>query len=508
MYKSVRLGRIVLHIYFNFGPAVVSPTRRQARSPQIAKALAQFFRRVGSLQLIALGMLLVGLRLLLTGATPTPLVFDIKWQLLGQRVAEGDWLYRDIYDDTGVLAGLTYGLIHLLVGKSVLAYHLLATALVGLQMYFFDYLVRREGLLLERNHLPGLLFLVFSHLFVDSLTLSPVLLALTLLLAALPGIFRHIRTGVRDDELLAIGFYVGLAGLCYLPAVLFITLPLLAFLFYSSTNFRQHGLLLFGFILPFAICALVYLWFDAADAFFRYAMWETLTLPYRYLIRRELLLLVLVTPALALILSLFTLQNTRYTNLQSIAQQLMFFWVGLAVLAVFLDYQRAVYPLLLFVPPLAFLGAHFFTNSARFWQRESAMAVLWIGVIGTFLASQQNQLFPEANLAQQPLVLQPHPWADLTRQRRILVLGDQFSPYQESELATPFLSWDYARRDFADTDTYASVRCLYQEWERDPPEVVIDPEGWAARLFERVPALRAQYAPVGTDAYVRRPQMR
>ncbi len=453
-------------------------------------------------------MLLVVLRLVLTGATPTPLVLDIKWQLLGQRVAEGAWLYRDIYDDTGVLAGLAYGLIHLLVGKSVLAYHVLATALVGLQMYFFDYFVRREGFLLERNHLAGLLFLVFSHLFVDSLTLSPVLMALTLLLATLPGIFRHIRAGVRDDELLVIGFYTGLAGLCYLPAVLFIALPLMVFVFYSSTNFRQHGLLLFGFALPYAICLLVYLWSDNAEVFLRYAIWEPLTLPYRYLVKQELLLMVLATPVLALIVSLFTLQNTRYTNLQNVAQQVMFFWLVLAVLAFFLDHHRAVHNLLLFVPPWAFLGAHFFTNNPHWWQRESALAVLLIGVLGTFLASQQNQLFPEANLAQQPLVLQPHPWADLTRQRRILVLGHHLSPYQESALATPFLSWDYARRDFADTDTYASVRRLYQEWERDPPDVVIDPEGWAARLFERVPALQAQYMSAGSDAYVRRPQAR
>ena len=140
---------------------------------------------------------------------------ELMWMLIGERMSKGYSMYVDIIDDTGALSAGVYWLIHLLAGKSLLAYHVVAALIIFFQVSYINLLLIQYKAFEENTYIPALVMLVLFHLAFDFLTLSPALMGSTFILLALGQLFSQT---VRHQDQLEPVFLVGLFGgidLCF-----------------------------------------------------------------------------------------------------------------------------------------------------------------------------------------------------------------------------------------------------------------------------------------------------
>ena len=62
----------------------------------------------------------------------------LMWLVLGERLSEGYLLYVDVIDDTGPLSAGVFTGLHLLFGRSPIAYVLLGKVFVLFQIYYWN----------------------------------------------------------------------------------------------------------------------------------------------------------------------------------------------------------------------------------------------------------------------------------------------------------------------------------------------------------------------------------
>jgi hypothetical protein len=91
--------------------------------------------------------------------------------------------------------------------------------------------------------------------------------------------------------------------------------------------------------------------------------------------------------------------------------------------------------------------------------------------------------------------------ADAIRNKRVLMLGDDFSVYKDNNLGSGFLNWRLSREIFEQSDYYENVILINNSFTTDPPQVVIDPSNLMPYIFERSPALKAKYTLSGNGRY-------
>src|SRR5690554_580906 len=107
---------------------------------------------------------------------------ELVWMLTGERLAHGFSMYVDIIDDNGPLSAGIYWLIHVFVGKSFLAYQLIAGLIILFQIFYINSLFIQYKAFEENTYIPALVMTVLFHLSFDFLTLSPALMGTTFIL--------------------------------------------------------------------------------------------------------------------------------------------------------------------------------------------------------------------------------------------------------------------------------------------------------------------------------------
>ncbi len=464
--------------------------------------MLSFFRSNAVFQVVSLLLLLVLVRLPAYLSGLPLLVPELQWMLLGEQLDKGLMLYADVWDSTAPLAALVYAGIGAVFGRSQGAYQALALLISAVQVVYFNELMNRRGAFSERSYLPGLMYLVVLSTSVDSFTLSPALMATLPLLLALSTLLKQLDRAGATDDVFEIGFYVSAALLFYPPAGLFILWAFVSLLLYSGASFRQHALLVFGFLFPLLITLLYYYLDGNFDAFQRIFLTSVLQIrQYNLNDFRSLLLAVLLPVTFAVLGFLRMLNSGRSTNFQSRVQQIMAFWVVTAVLSIALMSFLAPMQFVPFVPCIAFFCVYFFTTFRKQWRAEVLFLLFFGGVlaIGYQAVASNTPTGQLANLRLKPAALPAE-----IRGKRIIVLGDALSEYQNNYPATPYLNWNLARYDLERLDNYDNVINILHNFEQDPPEYIIDRQNLVPKLFQRIPALERRYQRVGEGIYQRR----
>ena len=466
--------------------------------------MLSFFRSNAVFQVFSLLVLLVLVRLPVYMTGLPLLVPELQWMLLGEQLNKGLLLYVDVWDSTAPLAALVYAGLDVLFGRSQAAFAAAALLCSAIQVVYFNEIVNRRGVFPEQNFIPGLLYLVVLSSSVDCFTLSPALLASLFLLLALGTLLKQLDRVGATDEVFEIGFYISVAGLFYPPAGLFIIWAFLSLLLYSGANFRQHALTLFGFLFPFLLTALFYYLDGNYEIFSRIFLASVFQIRQYNLNDFRSLLLAIVLPLTVAVLGFFRMLNYgRYTNFQTRTQQVMVFWAITSILSVGLMPFLAPMQFVVFVPCVAFFCVHFFTTFRRQWVPE----LVFLAFFGSVLLISYQAVYPifgrsvTGQLA--ALRLQPSSLPPDIRGKRIIVLGDALSEYRDNYPATPYLNWKLARYDLERLDNYDNVINILRNFERDPPEYIIDRQALVPKLFQRIPALQRRYRKVGAGIYRR-----
>jgi len=185
------------------------------------------------------------------------------WMVLGERLSEGYFLYVDVIDDTGPLSAGVFTGLHLLFGRSELAYFFLGKVLTFFQIYYWNHTLIKCRVFDENSYLPAIVLAALFHFSFDLTYLSPTLLGSTFLLLAFGQLFSHtVLQKESNESTLLIGIYGGLATGFHWNFVFFLPFLIFTGLAISGFTIRQLFLSIMGFIMPILLILVFYFWND------------------------------------------------------------------------------------------------------------------------------------------------------------------------------------------------------------------------------------------------------
>lgn len=175
------------------------------------------------------------------------------------------WIFFDIPADwpyeTGDLS-LIYRFVEAYLPSNYLWNVILATVLIFINAAQINYIVIKNRIARDINLYPGMVFVLLSALHKDMFWLSPQLISLSLLLAAINNLFRIYQKPKSAGFLFNAGFFIGLATLFYMPYSLFLFFAIISMLVLRKFVVRELIQMLTGFFLVFFFLAFIQFWND------------------------------------------------------------------------------------------------------------------------------------------------------------------------------------------------------------------------------------------------------
>jgi hypothetical protein len=411
------------------------------------------------------------------------------WMVLGERLSEGHLLYVDIIDDTGPLSAGVFTGLHILFGRSELAYLLLGKIFVLFQIYYWNSTLIKYRVFDENTYLPAIVMAALFHFSFDLMYLSPTLLGSTFLLLAFGQLFSHtVLQKESSESTLLIGIYGGLATGFHWNFVFFLPFLIFTGLAISSFTVRQLFLSIMGFLLPILLILVFYFWNDGLEQALQ--VWPIVfTYPnYSY----QTYLSWLAPGALPLVLALAGYFISSFFRGATINQQkqrqLILIWLLFSAGLFFLVKNTASYQLVVFLPAMSYFITQFFLHfswalllrpaffglvlalplwAINYWQERVAVDTSYF-VTASYATNQLNQ-------------------------RGVMVLEEDPSPYLTHSLDGPFLNFHMSERYLKQEKTLQQKAQVFQMIRRQQPEQVYDKQGLFKALLEELPALNEFY---------------
>ena len=454
--------------------------------------MLSFFRINDPYRIIVIFLFLLAIRLPALVSSDMLTVPELRYMVVGEKLSEGADMYLGVWDNLSPFSAWSFWLIDELFGRSQTAYQIIALGLVFVQVVLFNRLMLNKAYN-ENTYIPGLIYALLGSLYFDFFTLSPALIGMTFILLALNNIFLQIEIRAkRDEPILNIGLFLGLATLCHLPYFIFVLSILLMLLLFSATVSRRYLLVILGFLLPI-ILLWVYYYLIGGLKDLSHNLWQGYFQSMDQYATIPSILILAALPTLYQIAALGgIIRKGRFTNFQSRLIQAMVCWSIFSVLYLFVTNTLQPNSLLVLVPGWAFFVSHYLLLLQRRWIAEIAFLVLILVVVYINLGSFYGASVPKKLIKDQPLVL-PVAIDQKLQGKRILVLGNAIRYYQHNTLATPYFNWALSSDLFQNLEFYDNLSHLYWHFKNDPPEVVIDPDGRWPALENKIPHLQMQY---------------
>jgi len=422
--------------------------------------------------------------------------------LLGERLADGYHMYRDVYDHTAPLSALVFWLLDLIAGRSFLAYRLTALGLLLLQALLLNSTLLRHQVYPSKNYLPALVYLVLGSLSFEFNMLTPLLIGNTFVILSLPYIVTLSREGYENNRLFVGGFMLGLAALCYLPLALFLVMGLLAVVFFASHTFRSSLLMLCGFLFPYAVLITYYLYTDTTTEFIMLHLLRPWHLQVAFLRPPLEVAKLMAIPALVLVVSLLSAASQPQRLVFQVKfQQLLWVWLLLSLLIIFTRDEITVATFILLLPPVAYFSEFFFDSAAKPWLRNLFFLFMLLSVL-LLRYRLPLGINPYLMLDESPLLLGEQRGQPAVANSTVLVLGNAVDYYIHNKPVTPYLNWELAQRHFGRLDEYQAVLEIYQNFRQEMPAYLVDKAGLMPELRYKLPAIFGRYAPTAyPDVY-------
>jgi len=463
----------------------------------------RFFRINDPYRLLAVLLLLIGLALPLLLHPLPVMITEMQDRVLGVSMQEGRSLYLELVDDTPWLAASLSALTQSVLGDSQTGRHIMALLLIFFQAAYFSSVLIRNRAYNESNYLPALVFTILCFFSFDVLSFSRELLASSFLLLALNNLFREIEFKVQQEEtILNLGFFLGLASLIVFSFACFWLGTLLILVVFARLTLRKSLLLTFGFVLPHLALICVYFLRGGLPQLMEYFYAPNLTLQTTPLISwRSIFWLgsgVLVFFCFSIVM---LNREARFTKYQSQLLQVMLLWLSIAVLEVVFTRVRTPHSFIPFIPPLTYFISHYLLLIRRKWLAET---MLWIFLISTVALSSTARWGKLKAVDYSTLFLGANPEPSV-QNRRVMVLGDGLTSYQNNTPASYFLNWQLSEPIFKNPGYYENLIRINASFEKCLPDVIIDRTHVMPDVFKYLPRWRNRYEAAGAVYTLRRP---
>ncbi|NLR90551.1 hypothetical protein [Flammeovirga agarivorans] len=455
--------------------------------------MLSFFKINDPLRLIVLFILLVIIRLPIWLSDIPLLTEEIHWLTLGEKLAEGKAMYRDVWDNIAPLSAGVYWFAAKFLGGSRTSLFVIAAFLTALQSLLFNSMMNRSEAYKQKTFIPGFTFLIFSNMSFDFMTLSPALISLTFLLMGLRSLLRMERTDT-EQSILNTGLFFGLASLAYLPSFSFLLMGIFALASFRVSSFQRLFLAFIGFTIVWG-GYLIYLYYiEALQSFIKCCFLSLGWNDHIFIQTWDQLLILMVIPAIIFVLgALKTFSYNAFVNSQQSIQQVMLIWVITAILSLVFSLYTTSFQLILFVPSLAFFSAHELLLIRRsmfgeltLWIYSTVLLVIMYATAFTVLPKKIESPYTNSFSVEVPNFDEYG--------EKILIFGDDFNYLKEHKLATGYLNWDVSKNFFDKIDSYDEIRAIYNAFEEDMPDAIVDLNGKGAEVLEYLTIIKTQYS--------------
>jgi hypothetical protein len=462
--------------------------------------LLTFFRIYSVFQIFSILVIVLAIRVLFFSPQLPLLSTELEWMLVGRKLNENLFLYNEVLTQIAPLSSYFYQLVDATFGQSQAVYQGIATAVVYLQALVFNFMINKRNLFNEKNYIGALMYVVLMSISFDLMKLSPALLANTFVLLGVNAVLAQIekRDGVGDDVFEA-GIFLGLAALFHHPSLIFMVWALLVLFLYTGINFRQAFMVTLAFLLPLFF---MYIFFYVNDKnsdyaqvwLFNYNSFVKLT----WLNIRDILIVYTLPVMLSLLGVAKVIRGQRYNSFQNRSHQALLILGIFALIAFIMSGKYLPSNLVYFLIPLAFYGAGMFIHSKKLFVPETVfmsffLAVLLISYIGA------KDIFGVSTRLLADYRVQAS--TENFPGKRIFITGRNIDAYQNHAMATGYLSWNLARKDFENPANYVSLANIYNNFSKDMPDIIIDKEGVMPEVFQHIPALKRKFRQQSSEIY-------
>ena len=411
------------------------------------------------------------------------------WMVLGERLSEGHLLYVDVIDDTGALSAGVFTGLHLLFGRSEIAYLLLGKIFVLFQIYYWNSTLIKYRVFDENTYLPAIVMAALFHFSFDLMYLSPTLLGSTFLLLAFGQLFSHtVLQKESSESTLLIGIYGGLATGFHWNFVFFLPFLIFTGLSISSFTVRQLFLAIMGFLLPILLILVFYFWNDGLEQALQ--VWPIVFTYPNYVYQPYLSWLAPgVFPLVLALAGYFIGSFFRGATInQQKQRQLILIWLLFSAGLFFLVKNTASYQLVIFLPAMSYFITQFFLyfNWTLLLRPAFFGLVLALPIWGMNYWQERTKVdatyFVTAPIEKDPLI-----------QKGLMVLEENPSPYLTHSLDGPFLNFHMSASYLKQEKNLQQKAQVFQMIRRQQPQQVYDKEGLFKALLEELPALKEFY---------------
>lgn len=427
---------------------------------------------------------------------------DLKAMVIGEALRDGQLMYTEVYDPTAPLSAGVFGVVDWLMGRSVTGRQIIALILIFFQAAFFAILLINNKAYNDNTYVPGFIYGLLCFISFDFLSVTPELLGSTVLLLALNNLFREIEFRVdRNETIINVGFYIGLASIFVFTYSIFLLAAFVILFVFTRISFRKSLLMLFGFFLPHAVLLVLYFYKDGLSGLWNNFYLENILHTDVNLISGKSLLILGLLPITYFVFSLFMMtREARFTKYQSQLFQVMFLWLVFCIVQIFLTRQLSPHSVIIMIPSLAYFFSHYLLLIRRRWIAESMLWLLIIGVIsvstlavrGNISSIDYSRMFVNAPQKTLPVI-----------DKKVMVLGDDISLYSTNKLGGYFLDWKLSERTLGNVQYYDHVLKIDDMFQSFPPDVIVDQQGMFNTLSSRIPSLNKKYKKQGENLYLK-----
>ena len=151
-------------------------------------------------------------------------------------------MYKDIWDSMAPIAAFTYYLVVSVFGKSVLALNILGMLVNFLMAVILNNLAIRNKIYEQNTYLPAFVFVLLTSMHNSFASFSPVQIGMLFVVMALGNLFGHIEfRAKRDEQIMNIGLFLGVASLFYFPLIMFVPAVLILFFIFLGTEWQGEN---------------------------------------------------------------------------------------------------------------------------------------------------------------------------------------------------------------------------------------------------------------------------
>lgn len=457
--------------------------------------LLRFFRINDPYRLLGILviLILIGLPLFIDPVNIT--LDELKMFVIGETINQGKSLYAEVFTSTPPLAAWISGWFEGLFGRSQTAGHVMSLIIIFFQLSFFTIILINCRAHHENTYLPGLIFGILAFFSFDIISLSSELLASTMLLFALNNLFKEIEFKIQRDEIvLSLGLYVGLASLFVFSYAVYLPGVIIILAIFTRLSIRKMFLVIFGFMLPHGFLMMIYYMKGSYPSLIENFYLANLHWQDESSMNTSSILVLCIVPAFFLLLSFFMLgREARLTKYQSQLSQIMFLWILLAVVEVVISPSLKPHQLITCLPPVSYFISHYILLIRRKRLAEFTIWLFTISLVGTMYVARYNRikmvnysnLFPKKSAYGQIV------------EKRVLILGTDWGLFQSNTMASGFYDWTLVRPIFTDLNYFENIVLIDKAFVDDAPDIIIDEENKMNDVFKRIPRLHAHYRQEG-----------